>query len=328
MALFARGTSDTHRAVGLTIFGGAGLLALALPSALTIRVDRESGLLSLTYRSLLRRSSKEIPLHEIESVDIEDDRVVITERNGRVTPLRSYQERQASIKLHRQAKRLRELIGVGGSEPSLRMLTGQDEKVNTQIRRQQEALTGANDEMRETAGVRWSVQSTGMGRMPVTRWLSPDFKTNGTFVYIAQMPAQQPGGGMIGKWLTHGWIGKLAGRASMALYGFVGDDVPGSNAATIVGLDPPLDREFTAISPDAATARQILNPPVARALVDWAARHPLKTIQSGNTSEQLAVLFSPSGVYAATPGTLDPARLAELAATGTELVKAQRRNVS
>ena len=73
------------------------------------------------------------------------------------------------------------------------MLTGQDEKVNTQIRRQQEALTGANDEMRETAGVHWSVQSTGMGRMPVTRWLSPDFKTNGTFVYIAQMPAQQPG---------------------------------------------------------------------------------------------------------------------------------------
>ena len=83
---------------------------------MTIRVDRESGLLSLTYRSLLRRSSKEIPLHEIESVDIEDDRVVITERNGRVTPLRSYQERQASIKHHRLAKRLRELIGVGGSD--------------------------------------------------------------------------------------------------------------------------------------------------------------------------------------------------------------------
>jgi hypothetical protein len=39
------------------------------------------------------------------------------------------------------------------------------------------------------------------------------------------------------------------------------------------------------------------------------------------------VLFSPGGVYAATPGTLDPARLAELAAIGTELVKAQRRNV-
>ncbi len=309
---------------------GVGLLGLALPSALTIRVDRKSGLLNLNYRSLLRKTDKKIPLREIESIDIEDHRVLITERGGRTTPLRSYHETKARVKHGRLAKRLRELIGVGGSDgPTLRTLTGQDERVNRQIRRQQETLTGPNAEMRESEGVRWNVQSAGMGKVPVTRWFSPDYKTDGPFVYVAQIPAREPTvGGMIGTRFTRGWIGKLAARASMALYGFVGDDVQSSQSAQVLALDPPLNRDFMAFSPDEVVARQLLNPQVVGALADWAARHPLKVVRVGNGTGQLAVLFSPSGVYAATIGLMDPTKLAELAAIGKELVKHLRQNAS
>src|SRR5262249_53811424 len=195
-------------------------------------------------------------------------------------------------------------------------LTGQDASVNRKIRRQQEALTVPNDPTSETAGVRWNVQSTGMGKQPVTRWFSPDYKTNGTFVYVAQIPARKPTvGGMFGSLFTGGVIGKMAARASMALYGFTGQDLPGSDQAEVLPLDPPLDSNFMALSPDASAAREILSPSVAVALDAWAARHPLGAVQVGSPA-QLVVLFSPVGVYAATPRLLDPSQLAELAATG------------
>ena len=328
-ALMVRSTLGTGDITVLfigAILCAVGLLMVALFSVLTIRVDRESGLLTLTYRSLLTKRVKEIPLHKIDSIDVEGYGVVITESDGRVTPLRSL--KRAPVWRRRVASRLRELASVGGSDGgTLRMLTGQDKSVNRQIRRQQEILTGPNDPISETAGVRWNVQSTGMGRQPVTRWFSPDYKTNGTFVYIAQVPARKPTvGGMVGKLFTGGVIGKLAARASMALYGFAGEDLPDSNLAELLPLEPPLDSHFTALSPDASAARQILNPSVAEVLDEWASRHPLRAVQVGNAAEQLVVLFSPSGVYAATPRLLDPSQLAELAATGAELVNAQRRD--
>jgi hypothetical protein len=128
--------------------------------------------------------------------------------------------------------------------------------------------------------------------------------------------------------MTRGRVGRSLARASMARHGFVRDDLPGSNLARLLTLDRPLDRSFIAFSTDATEARQILNPSVAEVLGDWDARHPLETNQAGNGPELLVVLFSPSGVYAATRGELDPSRLAELAAAGAELVKARRRNAS
>ena len=106
----------------------------------------------------------------------------------------------------------------------------------------------------------------------------------------------------------------------MALYGFSGDELPDSNRAGLFALDPPLDSYFMALTPDATAARRILNPSVAESLAGWASRHPLKVVQT-RTSTQLVVLFSPNGVYAATPNLLDESQLAGLAATGAELVK-------
>jgi hypothetical protein len=312
------------------LFSGVGVLMLVLPSVLTIRADRSTGFLTLTYRSLLTKNVKEIPLNEIVSIDIESSsssrggttyRVAITENNGQVTPLRSYYSSGYGGK-KRTADRLRELIGVLGANNGplgLRdvagMLTGQNADLNQRMQSRQEALTGANLEMRETAGVHWNVQSTGMGGAPVTRWFSPDYKTNGTFVFIAQKPAGQK--------TMSGMIGKFAMRASLGLYGFGGDVAPGSDLADLLALDPRLDQHFMAFSPDPSSARQILNPWVAQPLADWATRHPLQTVQAGNAPGQLVVLYSPNGVYAATMGTLDQQRLDELAAIGVELVKSQ-----
>jgi hypothetical protein len=183
--------------------------------------------------------------------------------------------------------------------------------------------------MSETAGVSGNIQTAGRAHTPVTRWFSPDSRTDGAFVYLVQIPAfRETFAGKVGKLMTRGRIGRSLARASMALHGFVGHDVPGSNSARLVTLDPPLDRSFIAFSPDAAEARHILNPSVAEVLADWDARHPLETNQAGNGPGPLVVLFSPSGVYTATRGELDPSRRAELAAAGAGLVKARRRNAS
>lgn len=53
------------------ILGGVGLLMVVLPSMLTIRADRENGILYLCYRSLLTSQAKEIPLDQIASIDAE-----------------------------------------------------------------------------------------------------------------------------------------------------------------------------------------------------------------------------------------------------------------
>jgi hypothetical protein len=124
------------------LMSGIGLAMVALPSLLTVRVDRKGGFLTLNYRWLLRKTVKEIPLRQIESVDVGRRSVEITERDGRVTLLRPTNNTRAKTGLYhrRQAERLREMIGVGGSNgdtdlrKALGVLTGHDERVNQQVR--------------------------------------------------------------------------------------------------------------------------------------------------------------------------------------------------
>lgn len=173
--------------------------------------------------------------------------------------------------------------------------------------------------MRETSGVRWNVGSIDMGGMPVTRWFSPDYKTKATFVYIAQKPASQKS--------DQGMIGRTAMRASLARYGFRGEDVPGSAEGEMIDLDRRLGRDFVAFSPDPFAADRILNPRVVEVLEDWAEYHPLQMIQvAGKSLGQLVVLFSPDGVYAATIKVGDSSQLEELVDTGVRLVKGQKRS--
>ena len=194
-ALIAQSTLWTADIMGLfigAVLCGIGLLMIGLFSVLTVRADRENGLLTLTYRSLLTKRVKEIPLAKIDSINVEGYRVVITESDGRVTPLRSMKKSPAWQRS--AAKRLREATGVGGSDGDVfRMLTGRDESVNQQIRRRQEELTGPNKPMSETVGVHWNVQSIAMGRQPVTHGFLPTTRRMGRSSTSPRfMPGSQP----------------------------------------------------------------------------------------------------------------------------------------
>jgi hypothetical protein len=305
-------TSNFFPMLLAVLFGLGSLLVFSLASVLTITADRARSFLTLTYRSPLRKTVKEIPLHQIASIDIEiisggrgpNYRVVVTESDGQMTPLRY----ASSVDKKDLASRLRELTGVGGST-----MYPQN--------RQHAALIAPYAKMRETAGVCWHVQSIDMGGTPVTRWFSPDYKTKATFVYLAQKPASQKS--------FRGMIGRTAMRVSMGRYGFAGKDVPGLDGGDMLVLDPRLERDFLAFSPDPAEAGRILNPRVIELLDDWAERHPLKTIQvAGKSLGQLVVLYSPHGVYAAAYSVNDSSQLEELIDTGVQLVKAQRRSTS
>ncbi len=117
-------------AVGAPLFV-IGLAFLLLSSDLTLRIDRTTGRLRLTYESVLTWEIKTLKLDEIAAVDIESTtsdkgrlyRVVIVDDKGRATPLRSaytngYEDHAAL------ADQLRKLTGVGGSDGKAIRLDG------------------------------------------------------------------------------------------------------------------------------------------------------------------------------------------------------------
>jgi len=87
---------DARGIVGAVITALVGLVMILLPSALTVTVDRERGLLTLRYRSLLKSSVKEFPLSELSSIEVERSqnspsyRLRLTLASGQQLPLRSY----------------------------------------------------------------------------------------------------------------------------------------------------------------------------------------------------------------------------------------------
>jgi hypothetical protein len=286
------------------VFGLGSLLLFSLASVLTIRIESDRGFLTLTYRSLLRKKVKEIPLEQIASVNVEvyrgqspSYRVAIVEKDGQTTPLRYYTPGNKQD----FASRLREMIGVDGffvSSPEYA------------------ALIAPYAEMQETSGVCWNLQSIEMAGVPVTRWFSPDYKTKKTFVYITQKPASQKS--------VRGALGRTAMRVAMGRYGFDGDDVPAANEGEMINLDRRLEEDFVAFSPDPSAATRIINRKVVKLLDHWAERHPLQTIQViGKSFGQLVLLFSPQGVYAATVQVGNASQLEELIDLGVHVVKAQ-----
>src|SRR5512137_2688081 len=96
-----------------------------------------------------------------------------------------------------------------------------------------------------------------MGATPGSRWLSPYYKMDDGFLYLAQkMVGQQSGGG---GFLAS--LGKTLFRTSIGLYGFAPDDTPSLDSAdTFAPLDANLEPHFTAFTGNPIAARQILNP--------------------------------------------------------------------
>jgi hypothetical protein len=183
------------------------------------------------------------------------------------------------------------------------------------FQQEQEAITGSQAEEHIADGVHWKLETTAFGSVPISRWSSPDFKWDGNFLYLTQkMQGQGSQGGLMSM------LGKTLFKASLSLYGFSLDLTPGLDSArAFASLDAGLEPHFFAYTSDETGARQILNSWAVSPLSAWAQSHPLT---KGNT-DQLAVLFSPQGVFVAMAGLVNQEFLDEVAKLGAELVKAQ-----
>jgi hypothetical protein len=317
------------------ILAGLGLLALTFTYALTITADLQTRTLKLDYRSLLLHSVKEIPFEALNTIRIDSSttrdtqhsnqrstsyRIEAVLKDGQTVPFRAYYSSDFFLK-QKRVDQLRAFMHLAETlDESPIGLFRAAPKIGAQMaQQQQEALTGPEAVIHETNGIHWQLQSAAMGAAPVTRWFSAGFKTQGSFLFLAQKTAGQTstGGGFLAA------LGNTLFRTSLTLYGFKADETPGlEKAETLAPLGPGLEPHFTAFTSDTSAARQILNPWVELPLRTWAERYPLHQIQQGRFG-QLVVLFSPHGVFLATLNVLQPDQVEELTALGVELVKAQ-----
>jgi hypothetical protein len=305
----------------------AGLTILLFATVLTVTADRVTQTLTISHRSPLRANQRELLFSQIDSIDLDysrgsrggtTNRIVVTLKSGETIPFHSYYS-SGSYGMQKKVNRLRSFLGM---EPLDFSFTGMfrraTQAAQAQYQQQQEAMTGSEAEVHETNGVRWQVQTVAFGGQPVTRWFSMDSCLPEGFVYITQLAEGQriSGGGLLG-----GLTGMLY-KQSLNVYGFGPEDTPGIETAEVLdSVDPQLARAFSVYTSVPDRAGQILNDRAAAALADWARRYPLKTINIGTqVFSQLAVMFSPQGVYVCSLGTMIPEAVEEMTRLGAELV--------
>jgi hypothetical protein len=314
-----------------------GLLLILWGTIVTIQADRQTQILSISSRSVLKGSKKEIAFADISAVQLEMStshnrssrrsgptyRIVVVCKDGQSIPFHSYYSSGTASKM-KQVEKLRAFLGVSGSDPGFGIkaaLQFGSQVARQEFQKQQEILTGSEAEDHLTDGVHWKIQTVTFGGTPVTRWYSSGFQIPGSFLYLAQKVAGQRSSSGAG--LLAG-LGKMLFQQSMAVYGFGSEDTPGvEKGEAIIPLDSGLEPYFTAYTSDLGTARQILNPWAIAPLADWATRYPLKSLQGRGVFGQLAILFSPRGVYIASLGTMIPEAVEELTNLGVALIKAQ-----
>ncbi len=313
----------------LIIAGGIGLLFFLFSTILIVKADRSTGLLTIQRIGLFRRFKREIPVSEILAIQLEHSfshssssrrsasvsRIVVVTKNQEVIPFRNaYSSGQWAKEA--KAKKLREFLGVGGADGSPEGIFQEvSSRAVNQFKQEQEAITGSQETEKVTDGVHWKLETKATGGTPISRWFSPDFRWEDNFVFLIQkMQGQGSQSGLMSM------MGKMLFKTSLSLYGFPADLAPGLDSAEIlVPLDPQLEPHFMAFTSDPSGARHILNPWVEMPLAAWAQKYPVKQ----GSSNQLAVIFSPPGVYLATIGLVNPEFLDELTSLGVELVKAQ-----
>lgn len=300
------------------IFVGIGLGFLLFSSVLTITVDRITRTLKLEYRFALRRSQKEVLFDEIAGINVERSvsrskggsqytyRLAVLRKDGQIIPMRSFSS-SGWKKKERRAVQLREFIGIQESNQTPAGILP--------------AELSQAAEIHETNGVHWRIQpmyTSGSATPTGARWHSPDFRTPGVFLFVAQKAEGQSSRGFLAS------LGNMFIGQALSLHGFQREDTPGLEQATILApLDPALDRNFMAYSNSPASAQQLLNSRVVGQLADWSARYPLKQLQRGSGYGQLVILFGPNGVYLANLNLLQPNQAHELASLGVELVKSR-----
>jgi hypothetical protein len=305
---------------GLFLLVGLGFLLFT--SALTITADRITRMLTLDYRSVFRHTQKQMSFDDIAGINVERSlssgrkgsqytyRLAVLRKDEQVIPMRSFSS-SGWRKKEKRALQLREFIGIQDSNrtPSGMLPAEFSQKVET----------------REIDGVHWQIQpmTTASATAPTgARWHSPDFKTPGGFLFVAQKAEGQSSGGFLAS------LGSMLIRQALMLHGFQPDDTPGlDQSASLSPLDPALEQHFMAYSNSPELARQLLNANTVTQLAAWAGRYPLKQLKAGSNGGQLMTLFGPNGIYLVTLHLLQPSQTYELISLGIELVKAQNQSL-
>lgn len=321
---------------GLTAFGIraalvlAGLALLLLSPVLTVTADRVTQTLTISHRTPLRVNRREFLFSQIDSVDLEYStdtqegttyRIALRLKSGERVPFHRYFT-NGTFGMRNKVNRLRSFLGMEPLDFSFGgMFRQAAQEAQARYQEQQESMTGSEADVHETHGVHWQVQTVAFGGQPVTRWFSMDTCLPDGFVYITQLAEGQKisAGGLLG-----GLTGMLY-KQSLNVYGFGAEDAPGLETAELIeGFDPELERSFSVYTSAPDRAFQILNPQAIAVLLDWARRYPLKTVTIGtHMFSQLAVMFSPQGMYVCNLGTMSPEAVGEMTRLGTELVKSR-----
>lgn len=315
----------------LAIAFAIALLILLTVSVLEVSANRITRTLSISRRGPIQRYHKEIPFSEINAIQVRGStdsdgggrayRVEIRLKDGNIIPLRETYYGGKGGK-EKQARKLRDFIGVGGVDISggifgaIRQMKNQ--QFQPQLRAEQESITGYQDQIHETKGVRWQLQTFAFGSSPVSRWRTTDYALPGNFLYLTQKVRGQEA--FPGKKFLQTIYDKLF-EQSLKIYAFESTDTPNRKNAAPYPLGDRLSEYFVAYTSNPQIATQILTPWTTLPLANWAQNHPL----TNGSTDQLVVLFSPNGLYLAIMGYLNAEYLNELAALGAELVLAQQR---
>ena len=292
----------------MLIFLAVGLAILLFANVVTITADRTMRTLTLQYRSVLRQSQKEFRFDEITGIGVQlamsgnkrTYRVVLKGKDGNLIPLRSVSSSGSGSK-NRLAEKLRNFIGVPDFDSSVAGMT-------------YAALQSFIDNVQETDGVHWQIQPIG-----AARWYSPDFKTPGVFLCLAQKARGQASGGILAS------VGSMIFKQLLSKQ-FQPEETPGlSQAVTVTPLNPVLEPNFMAYTNAPDEANRLINSSVLGLLSDWASRYPVEQFRQTSSYGQLMVLFGPNGVYVAPTNPLQPGQIKELAALGVALVRSQNK---
>ncbi len=318
--------TQSGQSLGTVIALGFSLLLFLFATVLNVSADRLTRTLSISRRGLVYRFQREIPFSEIASIQVgyshSSDggsptyRVEIRLNDGSVVPLRNAYSSGRRNK-EKQAEKLRTFIGVGGVDMSIGgMFKGMAQELQPKLQAEQESITGDQDEIHETNGVRWQVKTHAFGTAAITRWHTADYSLPDNFIYLTQKMEKQknpPNNKLMQK------VYEELFEQSMKIYGFDETDAPNMRDADLLVLDTRLTNTFFAYTSDTQLAQQILTPWTTIPLADWAQKHPF----TQSSTDQLAVLFGPKGLYLSVMGYVNAEYLDELATLGAELVRAQ-----
>jgi len=304
----------------------AGVFLILSGWIMIIDANRNTQLLTVRTIAMIHGSYKEIPFNDIAAIQLEMNptnssrqrggltcRIVAVRKNGEHVPM-SFFFNVGNKGKEQMVEKLRACLNVKGDDAGMgNVFQVASQLAGQQFQKEQEAVTSSEVEEHVTDGVHWTLETQAFGGMPVSRWHSPDFKSSGFFLYLVQKtPGERTSGGLMAKTLY---------KTSMALFGFSGNLTPNERQAELLSpLDPQLENDFSAYTSNTNQAHQMLNPWTIEALAVWAQSHPPA---KSNRGDELAVLYSPAGLYLATMGLTNPDFLDEVAKLGAELVKAQ-----